>query len=81
MGVRYIEKETARFEAQGSDGQTYLVVETTRLAEVTTIHPDAMPQTVPSGKSYRLFADGRHVNFEDGAMTIAGTSITIKVKS
>lgn len=77
MPVRYVNRETERFAARGSDGKTYTVVEMTRFAEVYLLHEDTVSEITPTGKSFIAYPGGRPVNVDEGVMILAGTNITL----
>ncbi len=77
MTVRYVNRETDRFTALGSDGQTYTVVESTEFVHVTTIHPDPQPTPEPGMRTLKVYPSGDHVNLENGQMVVVRTQVKL----
>lgn len=69
--------ETARYEATGSDGRRYVIVETTDFIGSTTLHDNKTTWT-PGMKTLRT-TTGDHVNkVSDGVYEIMRTRVTLR---
>jgi len=77
MAIRYFEQETERFEAIGSDGKQYVLVESTNFAEVAPVRPDAAPTLSPGKKVFRTWPGDQHVVLVSGRLVIVGTAIVL----
>jgi hypothetical protein len=69
-------RETGRFNAVGSDGRTYLVVELTEFEDTTTFESKTT-EWLATQKSYRL-NDGSAVNRNsDTELTVVATGVRL----
>ena len=69
-------RETGKFEAKGSDGLIYTVLEFSDVIEPSS-NNEGQPPSVVGEKGYRLSPQQTRVHFEDGAFVISGTTIVL----
>jgi len=69
-------RETGKFEAKGSDGLIYTVLEFSDVIEGST-NVDGQPPRVSGDKGYRLSPQQTLVHLKDGKFVISGTNIVL----
>lgn len=69
-------RETGKFEAKGSDGMTYTVLEFSDVIEGSS-NISGQPPRVAGDKGYRLSPQQTRVHLEDGKFVISGTTIVL----
>lgn len=78
MALEHIRVETGRFQAKGSDGLTYTVVELTHYLRMTKFPGDPSPGMVEGLKVMDAWPGGDQVLEVDGTLAIAARGVVLE---
>ena len=78
MPIEHTQRETDLFEAKGSDGALYTVVEHRPYVLLTKFAGDREPVTVAGKREYVTWPDGRLIKVSGERMELADTKVLLR---